>query len=125
MSETEGINETIKVYLDAVKTGKEESFSRAFYPFAHIINATSEDPDEVKLTRDQFAELIRKRHAENMATEEIPLGVTVSHVGNAANVRLDFELHLGEDVVYGTDYFNMVKHGGAWRITQKIFAVTR
>jgi hypothetical protein len=51
--------------------------------------------------------------------------VSVSYVGAAANVRLDFELRIGENTVWGTDYFNMVKHGSVWRITQKIYAVTR
>ncbi|MCW4050758.1 MAG: nuclear transport factor 2 family protein [Candidatus Bathyarchaeota archaeon] len=123
--ELSAIHEAIKAYLKAIKTGKDEDFERAFYPFAHIINATKDDPAEVKVTRDEFAALIRKRHEDGKATEEIPLGITVSHVGNAANVRLDFELHIGDAVIFGTDYFNMVKHGGEWRITQKIYAVTR
>jgi hypothetical protein len=123
-SEVAAIHETVDAYLKAIKTGKTEHFERAFYPFAHIINADTEDPDQVKLTRDEFAGRIAKRHVENMLTEEVAHGVSVSYVGAAANVRVDFELRIGENTVWGTDYFNMVKHGGVWRITQKIYAVT-
>ena len=119
------IHETVEAYLKAIKTGRKEHFERAFYPFAHIINASAEDPDEARLTRDEFAALVTKRHTEKTPTEEIAHGVTVSHVGAAANVRLDFELRVGDATLWGTDYFNMVKHGGVWRITQKIYAVTR
>lgn len=78
----------------------------------------------MKLTRNEFAGRIAKRHEENMFTEEIAHGVSVSYVGAAANVRVEFELRIGENTVRSTDYFNMVKHGGVWRITQKIYAVT-
>ncbi len=123
-SEVAAIHETVDAYLKAIKTGKTEHFERAFYPFAHIINAGTEDPDQAKLTRDEFAGRIAKGHEEDTHIEEIAHGVSVSHVGAAANVRLDFELRIGENTVWGTDYFNMVKHGGVWRITQKIYAVT-
>jgi hypothetical protein len=123
-SEVAAIHETVGAYLKAIKTGRMEYFKRAFYPFAHIINAKTEDPDQVKLTRDEFAGHIAKSHEENTHIEEIAHGVSVSHVGAAANVRLDFELRIGDNTVWGTDYFNMVRHGGVWRITQKIYAVT-
>ena len=48
----------------------------------------------------------------------------MSYVGNVANVRLDFERRIGEQTLYGTDYFNMVKRNGVWRISQKIYDVT-
>jgi hypothetical protein len=124
-SEVAAIHETVDAYLKAIKTGKTEHFERAFYPFAHIINADTGDPDRVKLTRDEFAGRIAKRHEENTPTEEIAHGVSVSQVGDAANVRVDFELRIGEETLWGTDYFNIVKHGGLWRITQKIYTVTR
>jgi len=124
-SDVAAIHETVDAYLKAIKTGKMEHFDRAFYPFAHIINANTEDPNQVKLTRNEFAGRIAKRHEENIPTEEIAHGVSVSYVGAAANVRLDFELRIGENTVWGTDYFNMVKHGSVWRIAQKIYAVTR
>jgi len=123
-SEVAAIYETVDAYLKAIKTGKMKHFERAFYPFAHIINANSEDPNQVKLTRDEFAGRIAKRHEESISTEEIAHGVSVSYVGAASNVRVDFELRIGESTVWGIDYFNMVKHGGVWRITQKIYAVT-
>jgi hypothetical protein len=56
-----------------------------------------------------FVKRIKKRHREGGRTEEIPLSYTASYVGNMGNARLDFELVIGDQMLYGTDYFNLVK----------------
>jgi hypothetical protein len=118
------IGETIDAYLQAIKTGKNEHFERAFYPDSVVINASEGDVTKSVIPIAAFSERVRSRHEAGTDVEEIPLGITVGYVGSVANVRLDFELKIGEQTLYGTDYFNMVKRNGVWRISQKIYDVT-
>lgn len=122
--EGKGIGDTIKSYLEAIKTGDPEQFERAFYPYAVVINAGEEDPEKYLIPIAEFAEGVKARHDEGTPVEEIPLGITTSRIAGVANVRLDFELRIGELKLYGTDYFNLVKRDGEWRISQKIYDVT-
>jgi len=122
--EGQGIGETVKAYLEAIKTGDPEQFERAFHPYAVVINAGEEDPEKYVTPIADFAAGVKARHDEGVPVEEIPLGITTSRIAGVANVRLDFELRIGEMKLYGTDYFNMVKRGGEWRISQKIYDVT-
>jgi len=117
------IGEVVEAYLEAIKTGSPGSFERAFYGDSVVINAGEEDPSKAVIPIADFAARIRTRHESGTPVEEIPLGVTVSQVANVANVRLDFELRIGDTRLYGTDYFNMVRRGGVWRISQKIYDV--
>lgn len=121
-TEIKGLQETVEAYLDAIKTGKNKHFNRAFYPFAHVIPA-GENPVESKIPINDFINRIKARHDQGIKTEEIAQGITYSHSGKVANVKLDFKLIIGENILYGTDYFNMIKHDGVWRISQKIYDV--
>jgi hypothetical protein len=123
-SEHDEIGEAIEAYLSAIKTGEDGFFERAFYPNSVVINATEEDPEKSIIPIADFINRVKGRHVEGIQVEEIPKGMTVSHVGKAANVRLDFELIISDQTLYGTDYFNLVKRGGEWRISQKIYYVT-
>jgi hypothetical protein len=118
------IGETIEAYLQAIKTGRTEHFERAFYSDSVVINAGEADVSASVMPIAAFSERVKTRHDSGVVVEEIPLGVTVSYVGNVANVRLDFELRIGDQSLYGTDYFNMVKRNEVWRISQKIYDVT-
>ena len=121
--EIKGLQEAVQTYLNAIKTGKDDFFERAFYPFAHIIPA-GENPNDRKIPIKDFIERIQKRHYEGTKVEEIALGITYSYEGRVANVKLDFKLIIGDQVLYGSDYFNMIKYSDKWKITQKIYDVT-
>lgn len=123
-SEFGEIGKAIEAYLSAIKTGNDGLFERAFYPDSVVINATEEDLDKSIIPIADFINGIKGRHVEGIRVEEIPTGMTVSYVGKAANVRLDFELIIGDKTLYGTDYFNLVKRVGEWRISQKIYYIT-
>ncbi len=118
------INETVEIYLEAVKTGNSGGFDRAFYPDSVVINAGEDDPAKAVIPIHDFAARMKKSHDSGTPVEEIPLSITVNHVANVANVRLDFELRIGDKKLYGTDYLNMVRRGGMWRISQKIYDIT-
>ncbi len=121
--ETE-INKTVETYLEAVKTGNSEGFNRAFYPDSVVINAGENDPAKAVVSIHDFAAKMKASHDSGTPIEEIPLSTTVNHIANVANVRLDFELRIGDKKLYGTDYLNMVKRDGMWRISQKIYDIT-
>lgn len=118
------IGVAIDSYLKAIKTGDAKHFERAFYPYSFVINAGEEDHDKSVIPIKDFMKRIQDRHESGVYVEEIPQGITISNVGKVANVRLDFELKIGDQTLYGTDYFNLVKNRGKWRISQKIYYVT-
>jgi len=124
MSDTEKILETVETYLKSIRTGSEEDFRKAFYWNAVVINADGKNPEKSAEPIEEFMKKVQKRKAEGTKVEEIAHGVTVSQLAGAANVRVDFELVIGENALWGTDFFNMVKSGDEWRITQKIYSVT-
>lgn len=124
MSDTEQILETVETYLNAIRTGSEADFRKAFYWNAVVINADGKNPGESAEPIEGLMKRIQKRKAEGIKVEEIAHGVTVSQLAGAANVRVDFELVIGDNTLWGTDFFNMVKSRDEWRITQKIYAVT-
>jgi len=123
--ELQKIREAVDIYLLAIKTGDYKFFKRAFYPDAVVIYAGESDLDKKATPIKVFADRIRQRHDSGMGSEETPLEVTTSYVGGVANVRLDFKLKIGEKTLYGTDYLNLVKHDNQWKISQKIYDVTR
>lgn len=124
-SELQGIEEAVDAYLQGIRTGKYAFFKRAFYPDAVVIYAGERARDKMATPIKVFAERIRERHESGTDSEEIPLGITTSYVGGVANVRLDFKLKIGEKTLYGADYLNLVKHKDRWKISQKIYDVTR
>lgn len=123
--ELQKIREAVDIYLLAIKTGDYKFFKRAFYPDAVVIYAGENDLEKKVTPIKVFADRIKERHESGTDSEEIPLEVTTSYVGGVANVRLDFKLKIGEKTLYGTDYLNLVKHDNQWKISQKIYDVTR
>jgi len=124
-SELQGIQDAVDAYLQAIRTGEATYFARAFYRDAVVIYAGERDQDKMVTPIRVFAERIKDRHMSGIDSEEIPLGITTSYVGDVANVRLDFKLRIGERILYGADYLNLVKHRDQWKISQKIYDVTR
>lgn len=124
MTDTQSILETVDAYLRAIKSGSEVDFRRAFYWNAVVINAKGDNPEKSAEPIEDFWKRIKERTDSGNGGEEIAHGISINQLGEAANVRLDFELVFGENRMWGTDFFNMVKSGNQWKITQKIFAVT-
>ena len=118
------IQKTIDAYLTAIKTGESTYFKRAFYSDSVVINAGEEELSKSVIPIADFVARVKARHEAGTYVEEIPHGITVSYVANVANVRLDFDLIIGDQTLVGTDYFNLVKRKGEWRISQKIYDVT-
>ena len=125
MSEERQIMDAIKAYLEAIKTGNEDMFNRAFRSDSVVIFAGESDDDKLVTPIIDFAERVKQRHEAGTYVEEIPLGISISYLGKVGNVRLDFKLVIGEQILYGTDYFNLIKRENEWKISQKIYDVTK
>ena len=123
LTEEQAIVKTVDTYLKAVKTGDVSLFEKAFYWDAVVISGREDDPKKAVTPIAVFANNVKKGHESGKPAEEIPLGMSVSYVGHVASVRLDFELRRSDQVLYGTDYFNLVKRNGEWKLSQKIFDI--
>jgi hypothetical protein len=124
-NEEQEIRKVINAYFYALKTGNERYFERAFRSDSVVISAGEKDPEKIVTPIDEFVKRVLKRHEDGTRLEEIPLGITISYVGRVANVRVDFKLIIGEKILYGTDYFNLIKKDGEWKISQKIYDVIK
>jgi len=109
MIEERQIMDAIEAYLEAIKTGNEDMFNRAFRSDSVVIFAGESDDDKLVTPIIDFTERVKQRHEAGTYVEEIPLGISVSYLGKVGNVRLDFKLVIGEQILYGTDYFNLIK----------------
>jgi hypothetical protein len=125
MSEEKQIMDAIEAYLEAIKTGDEDMFNRAFRSDSVVIFASESDDDKLVTSIKDFAERVKQRHEAGTNVEEIPLGISSSYLGKVGNVRVDFKLVIGEQTLYGTDYFNLIKRDNEWKISQKIYDVTK
>ena len=118
------IGKTIESYLKAINTGDPKHLERSFYNDSVIINGGESDPKKSTMSMVEFGEYIKARKDKGISVEDIPLGIMISYVGNVANFRLDFEFKIDGKTLYGTDYLNLVKRNGKWKISQKIYQIT-
>lgn len=124
MKEYQEIVEVIETYLAGMRTGREEYWSRAFYPDCLVIGANEEDAVKSITPIAEYAKFIKAQHDAGTRCEEFLLGSEISFVGNIASVRLDWRFVLGDQTLYGTTYDNMLKRNGQWKISQKIYYIT-
>jgi hypothetical protein len=124
-NEEQLIRDTIDAYLQAIKTGDPPLFDRAFYSDAVVINASEANPRKAVTPIQDFAAGVLQSHNTGTQLEEKALGLSISYLGRVGNVRLDFELIIDNNTLYGTDFFNIVKRDQTWKISQKIYDVTR
>jgi uncharacterized protein (TIGR02246 family) len=123
--EKKAIMSVIDEYMRAIGTGKEEHFRAVFRPDSVVINASEQDESKVVTPIADFMERVKQRHEDGTKLEETAEKVTISVANDVANARVDFRLVVGEKTMFGTDFFNLVKRGGQWRISQKIYDVAR
>ena len=73
MSEERQIMDAIEAYLEAIKTGNEDMFNRAFRSDSVVIFAGESDDDKLVTPIIDFAERVKQRHEAGTYVEEIPL----------------------------------------------------
>jgi hypothetical protein len=118
------IQEAIDAYLNAIETGKEKYFKRAFYDNSAVINGNENDPKKSIMLIDAFSERIKTRIQDGLKSQETPRDIDIKYVGTIANVRIDFMLEIGDKIHYGYDFINLVKRDDIWKISQKLYYVT-
>ena len=117
----EELKSLVDNYLKAIKTGDPTIFRQVFLPEALVIYP--EDPDKrPKITPiEPFAKGIADTISKEGKIEEVPLDVKYYSHRNIASITVNFDLTIGNTLYTGTDYFNVVKSEGKWRIAQKIY----
>lgn len=124
MKEYQAIVKVVETYLQGMRTGKLEYWTKAFYPDCLVIGANEENSVKSITPIMGYAKYIAEQHAAGTACEEFPMGSEIGFVGNIGRVRLDWRFVLGEATLYGTTFFNLLKRKGTWKISQKIYYVT-
>ena len=124
LNEEVKIQEAIDAYLNAIKTGEEKYFKRAFYDDSAVINGNENDPEKSIMPIDVFSERIKKRIKDGLKSQETPRNIDIKYIGTIANVRIDFMLEIGDKIHYGSDFINLVKRDEMWKISQKLYYVT-
>lgn len=125
VNEEQQIRNTIDAYLQAIKTGDLIFFNRAFYSDAVVINANEPNPQKAVTPIQDFAAGVLQSHKKGTQLEEKALGLSINYLSRVGNVRLDFKLIIDNNTLYGADFFNIVKRDDTWKISQKIYDVTR
>ena len=118
------IQEAIDSYLNAIKTGEEKYFKRAFYDNSAVINGNVNDPEKSMMSINAFSERIQTRINDGLKSQETPQNTEIQYIGTIANVRIDFKLEIGDKIHYGSDLINLVKRDDVWKISQKLYYVT-
>ena len=118
------IQEAIDAYLNAIKTGEEQYFKRAFYDNSAVINGNENDPEQSIIPINAFSERIKTRIKDGLKSQETPQKIAIQYIGTIANVRIDFMLEIGDNIHYGSDLINLVKRDEIWKISQKLYYIT-
>lgn len=113
ISDYEAIEATIKFYVEGARSGSGKVMKSAFHADATIFGYIGED---------LFAGPIQKLFDWNDANGPASgLVAKISHidiVGSAASARVETENWTGHKF---TDFFNLLKVNGEWKIMNKIF----
>jgi hypothetical protein len=117
----EEVRVVIDNYLKAISTGSTEFFQKAFHREAIVLYPRDPTKQPVASPLESFIREVAQLISEHGRVEEIPRGMEIQTYRNVGAVKLKFELKIGDSIYEGTDFFNLVRVEGAWRITQKIY----
>jgi hypothetical protein len=113
MSDSEMIEKVIQTYVDGAVSGSGEAMKPAFHADATIYGYIGDD---------LFAGPIQKLfdwNDENGPASELESKIAaIDIVGTVATVRLELDNWTGHKF---TDFFNLLKVDGEWKIMNKVF----
>ncbi len=113
VDEIDAIREVLEHYVGGARTGRGEAMKPAFHEDASIYGYVGPD-----LFGGPIQGLYDWNDANGPA-EDLELRITsIDIVGTAASVRLDMDNWTGHRF---TDFFNLVKIDGVWKIVSKVF----
>ncbi|PPC95093.1 MAG: lumazine-binding protein [Methylotenera sp.] len=107
------IERVIQHYIDGARTGKGDDMRPAFHPEATIFGYVGED-----LFSGPIENLYQWNDANGPAKDIVAKIVSIDIVGTAASVRVESDNWTGHRF---TDFFNILKINGQWKIMSKIF----
>lgn len=113
VNEIDEITKVMQVYIDGARTGTGASMKPAFHSDATIFGYVGPD-----LFGGPIQGLYDWNDQNGPATSIQSRFTSIDVVGTAANVRLDTDNWTGHRF---TDFFNLVKIEGQWKVVSKVF----
>jgi hypothetical protein len=113
ITEYAAIESVIQHYIDGAKSGSGNDMKPAFHSEATIFGYVGED-----LFSGPIENLYSWNDANGPAKDIVTKIVSIDIVGTAASVRLESDNWTGHRF---TDFFNVLKVNGQWKIMNKIF----
>ncbi len=113
IDEYAAIERVIQHYLDGARSGKGDDMRPAFHAEATIFGYVGED-----LFSGPIENLYQWNDANGPAKDIVAKIVSIDIVGTAASVRVESDNWTGHRF---TDFFNILKINGQWKIMSKIF----
>jgi hypothetical protein len=113
ITEYAAIESVIQHYIDGAKSGSGNDMKPAFHSEATIFGYVGED-----LFSGPIENLYKWNDANGPAKDIVTKIVSIDIVGTAASVRLESDNWTGHRF---TDFFNVLKVNGQWKIMNKIF----
>lgn len=107
------IERVIQHYIDGARTGKGDDMRPAFHAEATIFGYVGED-----LFSGPIENLYQWNDANGPAKDIVAKIISIDIVGTAASVRVESDNWTGHRF---TDFFNILKINGQWKIMSKIF----
>lgn len=113
VEEVNAITQTIQHYIDGARTGNGDAMKPAFHEGATIYGYVGPD-----LFGGPIQGLFDWNDSNGAAKDIQSKIASVDVVGTCANVRVDSDNWTGHRF---TDFFNLVKFDGHWKIVSKVF----
>jgi len=113
IKEYEAIEHVVQHYIDGARSGRGDEMKPAFHDEATIYGYVGED-----LFSGPIQNLYNWNDANGPAKDIITKIVHIEIVGTIANARLESDNWTGHRF---TDFFNLLKIDGQWKIMNKVF----
>lgn len=113
INEYDAISKVIQHYIDGAKSGKGELMKPAFHNDATIFGYVGSD-----LFAGPIQGLYDWNDANGPATAIVSRIASIDLVGTVASVRLESDNWTGHRF---TDFFNLLKVHGEWKVMNKVF----
>lgn len=113
INEYDAIESLIQHYIDGAKSGRGDDMKPAFHNEATIFGYVGDD-----LFAGPIQNLYSWNDANGPAKDIVTKIISIDIVGTVASVRLESDNWTGHRF---TDFFNVLKINGQWKIMNKIF----
>jgi hypothetical protein len=113
VNEVDAITKVVQNYVDGARTGKGAAMKPAFHPDATIYGYAGKD-----LFGGPIQSLYDWNDKNGPAWDIQTRFSSIDVVGTCASVRIDTDNWTGHRF---TDFFNLVKFDGQWKIVSKVF----